>query len=52
MTPNLGQIWGIIMSKLSKQDKIEIFNLWQNYQVGATELSRRYQVIRLLLIIF
>ena len=32
------------MAKLSKQDKIEIFNLWQNYQVGATELSRRYQV--------
>ena len=32
------------MSKLSKQDKIEIFNLWQNYQVGTTELSRRYQV--------
>ena len=32
------------MAKLSKQDKIEIFNLWQNYQVGTTELSRRYQV--------
>ncbi|WP_423788784.1 transposase [Lactobacillus apis] len=32
------------MAKLSKQDEIEIFNLWQNYQVGATELSRRYQV--------
>ena len=32
------------MSKLSKQDKIEIFNLWQNYQIGATELSRCYQV--------
>ena len=32
------------MSKLSKKDKIEIFNLWQNYQVGVTKLSRRYQV--------
>ncbi|PXY84411.1 hypothetical protein [Lactobacillus melliventris] len=32
------------MANLSKQDKIEIFNLWQNYQVGTTELSRRYQV--------
>ena len=32
-----------IMSKLSKQDKIEIFNPRQNYQVGATEFSRRYQ---------
>ena len=32
------------MAKLSKQDKIEIFNLWQYYQVGTTELSRRYQV--------
>ena len=32
------------MAKLSKQDKIEIFNLWQNYQVGTTELCRRYQV--------
>lgn len=32
------------MTKLSKQDKIDIFHLWQNYQVGATELSRRYQV--------
>ena len=31
------------MSKLSKQDKIEILNFWQNYQFGATELSRRYQ---------
>ena len=32
------------MDKLSKQDKIEIFNLRQNYQVGTTELSRHYQV--------
>lgn len=34
------------MTKLSKQDKIDIFHLWQNYQVGATELSRRYQVMK------
>ncbi len=40
MTPNLGQIWGIIMAKLSKQDKIEIFNLWQNYQVGTTNANQ------------
>ena len=45
MTPQIqDKFGGIIMSKLSKQDKIEIFNLWQNYQVVATELSRRYQV--------
>ena len=32
------------MSKLSKQDKIDIYNLWKNYQVGSGELSRRYDV--------
>ncbi|WP_317638217.1 IS3 family transposase [Lactobacillus xylocopicola] len=32
------------MTKLSKQDKIDIFNLWQNYQVGSKELSHRYRV--------
>ena len=26
------------MSKLSKQDKIEIYYLWQNYQGGAVRL--------------
>lgn len=38
------QILGIIMAKLSKQDKIEIFNLCQNYQAGTIGLSRHYQV--------
>ena len=32
------------MAKLSKQDKIEIYHLWHDYQVGPTELSQRYQV--------
>ena len=32
------------MAKLSKQDKIEIYHLWHDYQVGSTELSQRYQV--------
>ena len=32
------------MSKLSKQDKIEIYHLWHDYQIGSTELSQRYRV--------
>lgn len=32
------------MAKLSKQDKIEIFNLWQNYHLGPKELVRRYGI--------
>ena len=28
------------MAKLSKQDKIAIFNLWQNYQVGTTNANQ------------
>ena len=27
------------MSKLSKQDKIEIYNLWQNYQVSPSAIN-------------
>ena len=34
------------MSKLSKQDKIEIYHLWHDYQIGSTELSQRYRVGR------
>ncbi|KJY54880.1 Uncharacterized protein JF75_18890 [Lactobacillus kimbladii] len=34
------------MSKLSKQDKIEIYHLWHDYQIGFTELSQRYRVGR------
>ena len=34
------------MSKLSKQDKIEIYHLWHDYQIGPAELSQRYQVGR------
>ena len=32
------------MAKLSKQDKIEIYHLWHDYQIGSTELSQRYRV--------
>ncbi|MBC6361132.1 transposase [Lactobacillus sp. M0403] len=32
------------MSKLSKQDKIEIYHLWHDYQIGSIELSQRYRV--------
>ena len=32
------------MAKLSKQDKIEIYHLWHDYQIGTTELSQRYRV--------
>ena len=32
------------MTKLSKQDKIEIYHLWHDYQIGSTELSHRYRV--------
>ena len=39
--PNLGVIF---MSKLSKQDKIEIYHLWHDYEDDATELCRRYRV--------
>ncbi|WP_423788783.1 hypothetical protein [Lactobacillus apis] len=34
------------MAKLSKQDKIEIYHLWHDYQIGSTELSQRYRVGR------
>ena len=34
------------MSKLSKQDKVEIYHLWHDYQIGSTELSQRYRVGR------
>ena len=40
---NLGVIF---MTKLSKQDKIEIYHLWHDYQIGSTELSQRYRVGR------
>ena len=32
------------MSKLSKQDKIEIYHLWHDYQISPAELSQRYRV--------
>lgn len=32
------------MAKLSKQDKIDIFNLWQNYCAGTEKLSQRYGI--------
>ncbi|MCO6530344.1 MAG: transposase, partial [Lactobacillus sp.] len=32
------------MAKLSKQDKIEIFNLWRNYNIRPSELGRRYGI--------
>ncbi|MCX8737304.1 transposase [Lactobacillus sp. B4026] len=32
------------MAKLSKQDKIEIFNLWRNYNIRPKELGRRYGI--------
>ena len=34
------------MSKLSKQDKIEIYQLWHDYGVDSTELSQRYRVCK------
>ena len=34
------------MAKLSKQDKIEVYQLWHDYQIGSTELSLRYRVGR------
>ena len=34
------------MTKLSKQDKIEIYHLWHDYQIGPAELSQRYRVDR------
>lgn len=32
------------MSKLTKQDKIDIYNLCKNYHIGPKELSHRYGV--------
>lgn len=32
------------MPKLFKQDKSEIFNLWQSYQVGIQELSQHCDI--------
>ena len=32
------------MAKLSKQDKIEIYHLWHDYQIDPAELSQRYRV--------
>ena len=47
MTPKFRTNLGVIfMSKLSKQDKIEIYHLWHDYQIGSTELSQRYRVGR------
>ena len=36
----------IFMTKLSKQDKIEIYHLWHDYQIGSTELSQHYRIGR------
>ena len=45
MTPKFRTNLGVIfMSKLSKQDKIEIYHLWHDYQIGPAELSQRYRV--------
>ena len=45
MTPKFRTNLGVIfMSKLSKQDKIEIYHLWHSYGVGIIELSHRYRV--------
>ncbi|MDF7639072.1 hypothetical protein PT285_06615 [Lactobacillus sp. ESL0791] len=32
------------MAKLSKQDKVNIYNLWKNYHAGPKELSKKYGV--------
>lgn len=40
---NLGVIF---MTKLSKQDKIQIYHLWHDYQIGPAVLSQRYHVGR------
>ena len=32
------------MAKLSKQNKIETFNLWRNYHLGPKELGWRYGI--------
>ena len=45
MTPKFRTNLGVIfMSKLSKQDKIEIYHLWHDYQISPAELSQRYRV--------
>lgn len=45
VTPKFRTNLGVIfMAKLSKQDKIEIYHLWYDCQVGPTELSQRYRV--------
>ncbi len=31
------------MSKLSKQDKIQIYHLWHDYQMGPAVLNLRYR---------
>ena len=42
MTPKFRTSLGVIfMSKLSKQDKIQIYHLWHDYQIGpAGDLSK------------
>ena len=45
MTPKFRTKLGVIfMSKLSKQNKIEIYQLWHSYGVCVTLLSQRYRV--------
>ena len=47
MTPKFRTNLGVIfMSKLSKQDKVEIYHLWHDYQISPAELSQRYRVGR------
>ena len=47
MTPKFRTNLGVIfMAKLSKQDKIEIYHLWHDYQIGSTELSQHYRIGR------
>ena len=47
MTPKFRTNLGFIfITKLSKQDKIEIYPLWHDYQIDPAELSQRYRVGR------
>ncbi|WP_103753157.1 hypothetical protein [Lactobacillus panisapium] len=44
VTPKFRTNLGVIfMAKLSKQDKIDIYQLWHSYGAGSIELSQRGQ---------
>lgn len=36
----------LFMSKLSKQDKIDIYNNWKNYNISANQAAKEYGVNR------